>query len=75
MSKRAYRDKQAALMRTRGLYPIPEVADLIGMSSSTVYRWIDNGKVEGTTLGSARYVRIKSVREFMGRKHAAMLGL
>ena len=73
--KRAYRDDQIAAMKNRGLYPIPEMAALLRVAPSTVYRWLDDDKIEGTNVGAARYVRIKSVRKYIGRENAAILGL
>ena len=73
--KRIYRDEQIALMKTRGLWPVPEVAEKLKIAPSTLYWWMDDGKVEHTTVGSARYVRIKSVRDYIGRDNAAVLGI
>lgn len=73
--RRAYRDDQIALMKTRGLWPVPEVAKKLRVAPSTLYRWMNDGKVEGVQAGSARYVKIKTVREYLGRDNAERLGI
>lgn len=73
--KRAYRDDQVNLMKTRGLWPVPEIARKLKVAPSTVYRWVEDEKIESTKVGAAIYVRIKSVREYVGRETAATFGL
>lgn len=63
---RKYRDEQVATMKRRGFYPIPEAAKKCFVVPSTLYRWIDDGKVAGIQVGSGRYVSIDSLQEYMG---------
>ena len=67
---------QTNLGELYGLEPIPwsralealEVADALGVSVSTIQRWVDAGSIEATrTMGKHRRVLLSSVLEFARR--------
>jgi len=74
-SRRVYRDDQIAAMKKRGYHPVPDVAASLHVAPSTVYRWLDDSKIEGTQVGAARYVKLASVVKYVGPQAAAAFGL
>jgi len=54
-------------MRTPdGYMTVYEVARRLEMTVATVYRWLDSGVVEGTHVGSSRFVQLASLRKHVG---------
>jgi len=49
-----------------GYMTVPEVAHLLGCVHSTVYRWLNKGKVREIRVGAQRYVERKSLQAFLG---------
>jgi len=69
------RSKLHDMMAARGFLSAREVAKRCGHSPSTVYRWVDDGTVEGERVGSQRFVKLSSVIKHLGPAAARMLGL
>lgn len=38
-------------MRDRDLLRVDEAADLLNISKWTIYRWVNEGKIQGTKIG------------------------
>jgi hypothetical protein len=68
-------EKTDDLMRKQGFIPTREAANKLGRNITTIYRWVDAGKVEGTEVASRRYVNLKSLAAFVGKDAAQLLGL
>lgn len=68
-------EKTDDLMRRQGFIPTREAANRLGRNITTIYRWVDAGKVEGTEVASRRYVNLKSLATFVGRDATQLLGL
>ncbi len=54
--------KQTDMAKTldREYYTVPEAADILGVSTSTIWRWIKAGRLPAYRIG-ARNIRIKKV--------------
>lgn len=48
--------KQVALMREHGMIPVSQVARIIGVHVSTVYRWIDTQWIKAERLNNHWYI-------------------
>lgn len=59
--KRTYREEQKEYMRFKGYWAVPDMADIIGVSASTVYRWTYRSMVHHKSLGQGCYVSIHSI--------------
>lgn len=66
---------QIAFMRTKGFMPAMEVSNKLGNDISTVYRWVDDGKVEGMQVGTRRYVKVISLVNHLGLDTARIFGI
>lgn len=62
--KRQY--KQQDHMRTKGYLRASEVARILKMHHSAVYRILDAGSVTEVRIGGSRYVEVKSLRKYLG---------
>jgi predicted DNA-binding transcriptional regulator AlpA len=63
------------MMLARGFLPVKEVAERMGKSSTTIYRWIEDERVIGETIPPRnRYVQIESLAEFLGHDVAKGFG-
>lgn len=61
-----------AAMAARGFLPVSAVADAIGVSRMTVYKWLEQGKVRGErALNRFWFVELASLRTFLGPQAAA----
>lgn len=67
------RSKQAELMRQRGFITVKEIAAKIGITKTTVYRWVEQGKVAEERVGAARYISLASLVQHLGPTAAKML--
>lgn len=66
--------KQAEMMEAKGWILASKAAEHLGVHITTIYRWVDGGKVEGT--GShRRYVKVTSLAEHVGPAVADAAGL
>jgi excisionase family DNA binding protein len=63
------------IMRTGGYLSVAEAASTTGYSNSHVYKLVSEGKVAGAKHGSAHYVSIESLAEYMGPIAAKLCGL
>lgn len=65
-----YRGELKARMRKRGYASLKEVADRIGVSTSTVRNWASSGKVKSIRVGEgerpAMFVNVSSVIAYLG---------
>lgn len=65
-----------AVLRSKGYVPVAEMAKRLGKDISTVYRWVDNGEVEGEEIMGRRYILLRSViTEKVGVRQSVLLGL
>lgn len=55
--------------------PVSDVAARTGRHVTTVYRWLDAGKVVGTTVAGHRFVLKSSLEEFLGPNASKVLKL
>lgn len=62
-------------MRTKGYLLVAEAARKIGVAPSTIYRWIEERKVDGFREGYRRYVRWVSILEHLGPVSLQVRGL
>lgn len=60
------RTKAEEAMAQKGFITVAKAATLAKHTSSTIYRWIEDGKVDGTTAAGTQYVNEKSLREYLG---------
>lgn len=67
--------KQAAMMRARGYITPREAAERLGISTGTIYRWVDEGHVAEQRLAGARYVEVGSLTKHVGPAAMTMLGV
>ncbi len=75
MSNKPKADVDATL-RAKGYIPVVEMAKRLGKDISTVYRWIDNGEVEGEEFMGHRYVLLRSVIvDKVGIRQSVLLNL
>jgi excisionase family DNA binding protein len=61
-------------MRAKGFLLCTEVAELVGIHKTTVYRWVRDGRVRAKDFSGAYYVEWGSVLEHLGEV-ADVLGL
>lgn len=70
---------QVEMMRARGYLSVADAADKIGVSKFRIYDLIKREKIEALSIGegaySRRYVRIDSLRSYVGHEAARVLGL
>lgn len=52
---------------SRQFYKTDEVADMLGVTTRSVYRYITTGQLQGVKWGKFWRVSEQSLREFMGR--------
>ena len=67
-----------AALRAKGFVPAVEAAEKLGFTAQSVYDWMDDGKVTGVRLGTARWVEWKSVVAFFKKaspEGARLVGL
>lgn len=50
----------------RAAYSVPEVAELLPISTSTLYREINRGNIESVQIGGRKLITAAWVREFLG---------
>lgn len=67
--------KQTEIMRSKGYISASETAEKVGKSIATIYRWLEEGFVEGTQLGRSWFVKLDSLIKYLGPESAEMLGL
>lgn len=67
------RGKQAELMRQRGFVTVKEIATKLGITKTTVYRWVEQGKVAEERIGAARYISLSSLAQHLGPTARQML--
>lgn len=52
------------IMVRNGYGPAVEVARALSLALSTIHRMVDDGRVEGTRMGRALYVKLSSLEAF-----------
>ncbi len=68
-------DKQTEMMEANGWIPASQAADAVGVNVTTIYRWIEEGKVEGTKPSNRWYVKVASLAAKVGQATAEAAGL
>lgn len=58
-------NKMISLMAKRGLYAVPDISTELDISRSTIYRWIEEGKAEGTKHVHRVFVSAESIKPFV----------
>lgn len=66
--------KRNAAMSQRGYISAPDAAKLIGHAQSTLYRWIDDGLIEGVEIAASRYIKVESLIKHLGPDAVKLLG-
>jgi excisionase family DNA binding protein len=49
----------------RDWYTVGEVSKLLGVAKSTIYRWMDSGKIESFRIGTIRRINKEKFAEFL----------
>jgi excisionase family DNA binding protein len=62
-------------MRSEGYLLAAEAARKIGVTSQTIYKWIDADKIGGFRTGYRRYVQWETVMSYMGDQACKVLEL
>lgn len=62
-------------LRAQGFVTVKEVSDRLGKDISTVYRWIEEGEIEGEDVMGRRYILLRSVVTKIGTRASVLLGL
>lgn len=62
------------MMRQNGYITVAEVARKMGVDDSRVYRWLDEGKIQGERVLNKRYVSLKSLVKHLGEGTARIFG-
>lgn len=62
-------------MREKGYLTAKEVSQRTGKDISTVYRWLDNGEVQGEEVLGHRYINLRSLIDKVGIQGSVLLGL
>lgn len=65
MVRKSTRSRQIDVMRARGLIAAADAARLLSMHVTSVYRWMDEGEVEGKKVGKRRYITATSLEARM----------
>ena len=47
----------------------------LGVHVTTLYRWIDSGKLEGCRIGGRRFVKHEALKEYIGQDISKAIGL
>ena len=61
-------------LTTRPIHSIPQAADLLGIGSSTAYRWASAGELPTITLNGRRWVTSAALCKLLGLPHAGVEG-
>ena len=71
--------KQKDLMRQKGYLAADEAAERIGCSTTTIYKLLDEGRLQGVSVGNGprarRYVASTSLIDYVGLDAAKAMGL
>ena len=59
-------EAQAKRMADLGYVTIPEACERLGLSRSSLYSAIRDGKVETSSVGPRKYVRVESLLSYAG---------
>lgn len=51
----------------RLLYPVPEVAILLGVGDRTVWSYVDSGELRSVKLGRRRLVPVDAITQFLAK--------
>lgn len=52
-------------MKKETLFSVPEAAKFIGVSSHTIYQWLNKGKLAGYKIGGSRWrISEKHINDF-----------
>jgi transposase len=63
------------ILRRKGFIMVSEAAQRCSRSVWTIYRWLEDGKVEGARMEGEQYVTYRSLYNFIGQEEARMLGM
>lgn len=73
---------QADMMQKKGFLTAAAAAEKVGNTVYTIYRWVEDGKIQGMKVGKHWYVNLESLVRFMDRdwvngtvKPSTLLGL
>ncbi len=72
------------LLKAKGYLPAPKVIEKLGVHHTTLYRWINKGKLKAMRVGGTGdaiegsggrlYVNRKSLIEFLGKEASEVFG-
>ena len=69
----AKKKTQAELMAAKGYLPLEQVADALGVSRQTVWRWAEEGKVKSLRVVKRFYLEEKSLIAHVGAEASKLL--
>lgn len=67
--------KQDKMLAAKGYLPARTVAEKMNRNITTVYRWLDDGNVQGVKIIGDRYVNVLSLVKYIGVQESVLLGL
>ena len=73
--EREYRGALKNQMDGKGYISAPVAAEKCHVSKSTMYRWMEEGLVESIEVGHAKFVKLKSLKDHLGKEASEVLGL
>jgi excisionase family DNA binding protein len=59
------------LIRRRKLWPVPEAAELLGVTKTTLYRWESKGYISFVRIDSRTFVADSELDRFVARAEVA----
>ncbi len=69
------KEAQIEAMRARGLVTVSAAADLAHVARSTIYRWLEAGKLKSQETGLGIFVKRASLLEHLGPEACKALGI
>lgn len=70
------RQTEMTTMFAQGMISVSYASKLLGCHWTTLYRWVDSGKVQGEAVNRwRRYIVVRSLADFVGSSVAEQTGL
>jgi hypothetical protein len=69
------REQLVARMRAKGYWTVQDVADKVMLSTSAIYKWVEEAHVKTEKLGQTIFIQYDSVKTHLGPEMAKLLEL